>query len=522
MRHLVVCCDGTWNTPEQEAVSNVRRLHNALVSEPEGAPEQLRYYHPGVGTEGGMLNWVRGGVTGAGLSRNVMDAYHWLTTTFEPGDRISLFGFSRGAYTVRSLAGMISACGLLDTRELDEPQTWRRIERVYHRRYQSRIRQDPRWREGLRFSFDPALPDEIPVRFIGVWETVGSLGIPDHLGWFNLLDPPRRHEFHDVTLNPYVPHARHAVAMDENRGPFAPTLWAPAAPRQDLAQLWFPGSHLDVGGCYPQRGLGDGPLQWMIDEAQDAAELVFHKGIHDQIRPDPLAVRHDDNLGVAGVFGLLAPVLEPALQLLFAPQPRAVPPIDPDANGSAPFHPSAFERHRTPPITEGLYWPTRVLPVGASETVTVSARDPWNRTGLYLDAGQYTFTAEGRWQGGDVWSGPEGGASSLLFRPGGAVQLLGTATGVAERVFRAWTGNEAASFLGARRVPDQPWMALVGVVANGAMPVHGIPAHEVIAIGAGTEHTVRGGGYLYAFANDAWTCYADNRDSVQLTVTRVA
>jgi hypothetical protein len=526
MRHLVVCCDGTWNTPQQEAVSNANRLYNALAEAEEAveaAPAQLRYYHSGVGTDGGPLNWVLGGVTGAGLSRNVMDAYHWLTRTYQPGDVVSLFGFSRGAYTVRSLAGMVAACGLLDTARLDEPTTWRQIEHVYHRRYQPSSTPDPRWRDGLRFTFDPARADEIPVRFIGVWETVGSLGIPDYFGWLNLLDTPWRHEFHDVKLNPKIRHARHAVAIDEARGPFTPTLWSEPAPGQDLEQVWFPGSHLDVGGCYPQRGLGDAPLLWMIEQARDTVGLVFHKRVLDQIRPDPLDVLHDDNLGVSGIAALLAPVLEPLLERFFEPRPRPFPLIDPQVAESPLVHASAHRRQQTPPITSGPYRPTRVLGVGDSATVTVSARPPWNWTGLYLEAGDYTFVAESEWADGRCWSGPAGTSELSRFPLTAAVHVIGTVTGLAEQLFRRLTGNEHADFLLSRRVEEMPWMSLIGVVANNAQRgAGGAGDHELIAIGAGRDHHVHADGYLHAFANDAWGCYGDNEGDVTLTVVRTA
>jgi hypothetical protein len=519
MRHLVVCCDGTWNTPEQEAVSNANRLYNALVAEPEEGPAQRAYYHPGVGTAGGMVDWLRGGIIGTGLSRNVMHAYQWLTRNYRRGDVVSLFGFSRGAYTVRSLAGMISACGLLDTSRLDEPRSWRQVEHVYYRRYQPNRTAEPRWREGLRFTFDPARPGEIPVRFIGVWETVGSLGIPDYFGWLNLIDPIRRHEFHDVRLNPRIRHARHAVALDETRGPFTPTLWSGPAPGQDLKQLWFPGSHLDVGGCYPQRGLGDGPLLWMMEQARDAVGLVFHKQAFDQLCPDPLDVLHDDNLSVSGVAGLLAPVLDPLLQQIFEPRPRAVPLIDPQVSQSRVLHESVHRRQQTAPITSGPYRPTRVLAAGESATATVAARRPWNWTGLYLPAGGYVFTAEGQWRDHGTWSDPAGDTGlGRLSSPG---RLIGTLAGLGEQLFRWLSSNEVADFLFSRRDESMPWMSLVGVVANDAAPRSGTYAgHERIAIGTGTEHQVHRDGYLYAFANDMWIGYGDNDGCVRLTVTR--
>ena len=243
MRRLIVCCDGTWSTPEDETVTNVRRLANALGELDEDQNVQVTYYQPGVGTEGRLLARLLGGGTGVGLSRNVLDGYHWLTTRYEPGDRIALFGFSRGAYTARSLAGMISACGLIETTDLDEATVWQRIQRSYDRGYRRRDA-GGRWRDGLDFAFDPERPEDIPVDFIGVWDTVGALGIPEYLGWLNLFDPLHRYSFHDVTLNPHIRHGRHAVAMDERRRPYMPTMWSePYASGQDVKQVWFPGSH---------------------------------------------------------------------------------------------------------------------------------------------------------------------------------------------------------------------------------------------------------------------------------------
>ncbi len=522
MRNLVVCCDGTWNTPEQEAVSNAYRLYNAVVEVPEDGPEQKRYYHSGVGTEGGLVNWVLGGVSGVGLSQDVMHAYHWLTTTYQPGDCVSLFGFSRGAYTARSLAGMVAACGLLDTGCLDEPAIWHQIERLYHRRYRPRHHPDPGWRDGLNFTFDQAHPDEIPVRFIGVWETVGSLGIPDYLGWINPLDPAGRHNFQDLTLNPRIRHARHAVAMDEQRTPFSPTLWSGPAPGQDVKQIWFPGSHLDVGGCYPQRGLGDGTLLWMIEEAREAFGLVFHKRTLDQIQPDPFDVLHDDNLSVSNAVALLAPVVDPLLDTLFQPTPRAVPLVDPHSGESPSLHESVHKRQQTPPITSGSYRATRVLAVGRSETVDVFARKAWNDTGLYLEAGDYTFAARGEWRDGGSWSDPAGTTGPAQFRPI-VERLVGTLSTLGQKLFRRLSGNEVASFPFSRREEDLPWMSLVGAVANNARPVKDAPnAHERIAIGSRTHHHVCRDGYLYTFANDAWGSYSNNDGTVQLTVTRTA
>ncbi|WP_320783279.1 DUF2235 domain-containing protein [Streptomyces sp. CRN 30] len=531
MRCLVVCCDGTWNTPEQPSVTNVHRLYNALDTRDSGGNRQLAYYQPGVGTRGGLLGWLPGGIAGVGLSADVLDAYRWLTTTYEPGDRIALFGFSRGAYTARSLAGMISVCGLLDTRGRNAATIRYQIERVYDRRYRAADRPDPLWRTGLEFHYDPADAARIPVRFIGVWDTVGSLGIPDHLGILNLWDPPRRHAFHDVKLNPHIRYARHAVAMDEHRGPFAPTLWEDGGqePGQDLQQVWFPGSHKDVGGGHPETGLSDGALRWMVEEAQKAG-IAFDEDMLRQITPDETDVLHEDaRTGFRLLAQLYDPAIGPLLQPFFEPRPRAVPRVDADRRDGA-VHRSVYGRQQAKIITSRPYRPTRGLGAGGSPvTVTVSARRPWNDTGLYLDPGAYRFTAEGEWQDAHIRSGPGGTTGPARFNPFvERLRLLGTALGPLQTVWRRVTGNEEANLLGSPREDDLPWMSLVGVVANGdGKRLAGRPGtapHQRIAVGGGTDGpvTVTRGGYLYAFANDAWGFYGNNRGSVRLTVTRLA
>jgi uncharacterized protein (DUF2235 family) len=529
MRNLVVCCDGTWNTPEQPSVTNVFRLRNALGEKDAEGNQQLSYYQSGVGTRGGLLPWLLGGISGVGLSHDVMGAYRWLTATYEPGDRIALFGFSRGAYTVRSLAGMISACGLLDTRGQDDTTIRHQIEYVYNQKYRAADRCDPFWRDGLKFRYDPADAEQIPVYFIGVWDTVGSLGIPDNLGILNLWDSPRRYAFHDVKLNPHIRYARHAVALDERRGPFAPSLWddSKKGPIQDLQQVWFPGSHMDVGGGHPETGLSDGALLWMVEEAQKAL-LVFDDDMLKQITPSDRDVLHEDD---RSVFRLLAPLYDPLIAPLVQPfvetRPRAVPRIDVNARNSK-VHQSAYGRQQDKILTSRPYRPTRVLSArGCSETVTVFARQPWNDTTLYLEPGEYIFAAEGEWLDLRIWSGPEGTTGLAQFNPFvEGLRLLSTVLGPVEKVFRWASRNEEANYFGSRREEDLPWMSLVGVVANGAgkQPANeNAPTpHQRIAIGKGMNDpvTVAKGGYLYAFANDAWGYYGNNSGSVRLTVTR--
>jgi hypothetical protein len=163
-----------------------------------------------------------------------------------------------------------------------------------------------------------------------------------------------------------------------------------------------------------------------------------------------------------------------------------------------------------------------VLAPGQSETVEVFARELWNETGLYLEAGEYSFTAAGEWLDGDIAAGPAGATGLRRFNPFAEKgRLVGTLSGQVEKLFQSVTGNNAG-FVGTRRVEDQPWMSLAGVVANDAVPVKGaFTVHEHIAIGAGTHYDVTRSGYLYVFANDAWGFYGNNQGSVRLTVKRM-
>ena len=307
MKNLVVCCDGTWNTPDQNkndrvAPTNVVKLYNAVDTESTSSQQEV-YYHSGVGTEGRWLERSAGGMYGLGLSKNIMSAYLWLAQHYTPGDRIYLFGFSRGAFTVRSLGGFLTRCGLLDVSQLTTGEAYARVENAYSEGY--RINEAGKnWNPDAWQLISPA---PAPIHFIGVWDTVGAMGIPDDLALLNLLDKPKNWRFHDDHLEDNVRFARHAVALDERRASFTPTLWttpvtnAPCSNSDQVKQLWFPGVHCDIGGGYNECGLSDIALKWMMDEAE-AKGLRLRKAMVEQLKPDPRAPMHDS---VRGVFQAL-------------------------------------------------------------------------------------------------------------------------------------------------------------------------------------------------------------------------
>lgn len=508
MRNLIVCCDGTWNTPEQKAgnvpvPTNVVRLYNALCDhDPAGHP-QLGYYHPGVGTEGGWWEKLAGGSVGKGLGKNIQSAYKWLAVNYRPGDRIFLFGFSRGAYTVRCLGSLILTCGLLDLTQVAEANAWQRVATAYAAGYRKR-QERAGWAEDWAFHRDGE-GAAVAIHFLGVWDTVGALGIPDELAWMNLFDRPGKYAFHNADLHERVLNARHAVALDEMRASFVPTLWANVADRATVKQLWFPGVHCDVGGGYPEKGLADGALAWMMDEAQ-ALGLALDAGMRRQVAPDAQGVLHDS---LTGVFKALRT------------QPRSIPPI---RAGEGSLHASVLARQGTPPISQAPFRPTVVLKVGEERTLPIYARQHWNETGLYLESGAtYAFTASGQWLDGGIECGP-GGAADGTFQIGKLAQMLGSLWGQGEKVYQWLFDNRRADWYGTRRAENHPWFALLGAVANGGNPgIDGTPdPHATFCIGTGCSSTVAAAGYLYCFANDAWHFYGNNRGSVMLSVQRLA
>jgi hypothetical protein len=510
--HLVVCCDGTWQTTVQR--SNVIRLHDALALRTMDGAQQKPKYVPGVGTSGSVVNKLKGGLAGVGLSSTILDAYDWLSAAYSPGDTVALFGFSRGAYTARSVAGMIGACGLLDASGLSDEDRAAQVARVYAR-YRDRTRTpgDTAWRDGLRFHYDPAVPlSAIPVHFIGVWDTVGALGIPDNLRLLAVLGRRSSHEFLDVRLNPGIRHARHAISLDERRGPFTPTLWYEPPATQDVKQVWFPGDHSDVGGGHREWGLSDGALQWMMDEAQAAIGLAFRP--ERAPKPDASGVLHPRRRSV--VSGAAAPVLD----LLALPWPRSVPRVDEVNVAEGVVHESAGERARNPDLPGGPYRPTRVLGPGSSAEVEVRADTGWTDTGLYLEPGGYEFTATGTWSSGGACLGPAGNATERRS----LARYLERLTARGERLVRGLAGRPAARGTGARRQEELPWMSLVGAVANEERNDTGAvtAAPEIVAIGAGRATGIERPGYFYAFANDRWGFYANNSGAVRLRVERTS
>ena len=282
MRRLVICADGTWNTADElkrghKTPTNVTKMARTICPVADDGTSQLIYYQQGVGTHMGF-DRLLGGAFGHGIDRNIQDAYRFLVDNYANGDELFLFGFSRGAYTVRSLVGMIRKCGILLPEHTDMiPEAYQMYRGELH----------PRDEEAQRFR--DRFSKQMRVKFVGVWDTVGSLGIP--VRWLNFLTR-RKYAFHDVTLSSHVDNAFHALAIDERRKPFSPTLWAvqppaPDQPRQRVEQVWFAGVHSNVGGGYPDAGLSDCAFGWMVAKAKECGLAFDEPHLEHLLHADP-------------------------------------------------------------------------------------------------------------------------------------------------------------------------------------------------------------------------------------------
>ncbi len=374
MKRIIICCDGTWNDEGDTDLTrppmsyeaengkwrkvsipsflnflkpalakmfhwkltrnptNVVKIMRAIVPQGEfngQTVEQIVYYDEGIGTGFGFLDPLIGGSMGTGLDKNIKDGYRFLVNNYVKGDQLYFFGFSRGAFTVRSLAGLIGKIGLLEKSDeyyipeafdhyrmktyrtenelKDEVSRWapkwfpRFIREPLKARVESRLRKsaDACLQKIKTFKFGNLNPatnkiklfrnrnfavrDDVKINFLGVWDTVGALGIPGALGvpiegplaaWLN-----RNYAFHDVKLGKHILNAYQALAIDEKRKSFQPTLWnQQAAEGQKIEQVWFAGYHSNVGGGISPDGPENYAFRWMIEKAKaPGLELGFDK-----------------------------------------------------------------------------------------------------------------------------------------------------------------------------------------------------------------------------------------------------
>lgn len=288
-KNIVVCCDGTGNEFGREN-SNVVKLYKTLVLD----SGQIGYYHPGLGTMGARNAltapgkwWTRlvGLAFGYGISDNIADAYQFLMKEFQPGDKVYVFGFSRGAYTARALCGMLHTVGLLARgNDAQVPYAIRMLKR---KRIDFAVAAD----------FKKTFSQECRPHFVGVWDTVSSVG------W---VYDAVRFPFTRAEKNPDLNVVRHAISIDERRAFFRQNLFgAPNHAGQDVQEVWFAGAHSDVGGGYPeaQSQLSKLSLRWMLREAEQAGLAIDPRRMADvlggkspYVEPDPLTDNQHESL----------------------------------------------------------------------------------------------------------------------------------------------------------------------------------------------------------------------------------
>ncbi len=278
-KNIVILADGTGQIGGEGASTNVYKLFNMLE---DRTPRQVVYYDPGIGTS----KWKYfHQIFGVGFKQNILDCYRFIFDQYESGDQIYMFGFSRGAATVRSLSGFLELFGILPQSRPDLiEKAWKiyQIECPKSDEKHTGIAHDKREKRNDREKIAEAFVNKhhtmwTRVRFLGVWDTVAALGAPGAL-LDMFIDRFWPHNFHNFNLSPGVDFARHALSIDDDRKTFHPKIWRPIPEGENsdrLKQVWFCGVHTDVGGGYDQPDLSYYSLDWMIREAKDKGLLIY-------------------------------------------------------------------------------------------------------------------------------------------------------------------------------------------------------------------------------------------------------
>ena len=310
-KNIVLCSDGTGNRDIKGRGTNVFKLYEAVDiqghKENQSYKPQLAFYDDGIGSSSFLPVKIIGGVLGWGFSKNVRDLYTELVHVYEPGDSLYLFGFSRGGYTIRALAGMIQYCGIVDVtkddigKDKEELKSrvnacWKQFKTEFFKPFQRDINRrrnvtpadaaiDKVRRQELGAVMHPEyMPNGEPtIEFVGVWDTVAAIGAPveELRDIFNFFIPVK---FADLLPGSHIKRACHALSIDDERRSFHPELWNEAKAKDNqIEQVWFAGAHSNVGGGYPKQGMSFVALDWMMAEAVQCG-LRFIRGDQESVR----------------------------------------------------------------------------------------------------------------------------------------------------------------------------------------------------------------------------------------------
>lgn len=354
MKRIIICADGTWNVRDQvddktkkRHPSNVTKVARAIRSRDSKGVDQVVYYHDGVGTAGGLDRFT-GGAFGQGIEANIRDLYRFILYNHESDDELYFFGFSRGAFTVRTLAGFMKFVGMI---EKDCDYFVPDLFECYEKR---KGEGTPEWDHAHRhIKREDKSPCPV-IRFIGVWDTVGALGAPGFLGqWFN----KDKYEYHDVSLHPEIEHAYHALAIDERRKPFMPNIWKrPAGWSGVLEQVWFAGVHSNIGGGYDPDGLANEALHWIVEKAEGLG-LAFDERFLTHFRPCFDSVLQNS---MSATYKLLGPHVRPIGEHRDDGEGLHKSAMDRLKHAASDYHPENLERFLQSNSAPSLATTTRV------------------------------------------------------------------------------------------------------------------------------------------------------------------
>jgi len=526
-KQIVVCMDGTWNDPIEQ--TNVYRLFEMLPGKEQFAEEQgpirshlskrneelAAFYLKSVGN-GGRTQSLLGSTQGIGLHDCMIDAYVLVSQVYQSGDKIWLFGFSRGAWAARSLGAFIARTGLIWAADAFDDNAADMAENIWLAYKEGRG-----MKRGGRFWKHH---DKMPIRMIGVWDTVGEFGVPQ----FNGLrmfdrDELRFMKFADRELSRQVEYGRQALAVDEERADFPPTLWNE---REGIKQVWFAGVHADIGGGYEHHGLSDIALEWMINEVNDldAGLRLLPAQLSEPLVPNALDDRHDETHNLVWRSrphderkipddAELHPSVLLRLQERADYRPKALE----DVSASNTFYRTdeAPPEEQLQPEREPL--PFRKLPIDGSIRFPAYAHKWWNASGVEVDVGEkYRIEASGAWIDKGTPAGADGYESTTWFM-------------------------DLAK--GSRRLEERPWFSLIAAIHPRPDLEANNPDSENVLTGL-VESTINGvariddesnlmatpnaceieiseAGFLYFFANDSPFSYGNNSGFLTVEVTRL-
>ena len=497
MKRLVVCCDGTWNTPEMACPTNVVKIAQAVTEVDRDGIQQILFYDEGIGTQN-LMDKFAGGALGKGIDLNIQQAYRFLALNYSPGDEIYLYGFSRGSYTVRSLAGMIGFAGMLERRQIEWVKEAYELYRTYRR-------QDTGELQAFRNTHGTEVPD---ITFMGCWDTVEALGLPNKIDFLKIDEAfKERYRFINAQLGSHIQKAAHAVAIDEIRMEFDVTLMeeTPGRNGSQVAEVWFPGDHGCVGGGATYKlPLSSMALEWMVEQTRAHTNLELNTaqipGCENGFQTDPLIFFDNEP---ALIYSQKFRDVPPNIQFHFSARDRFVNLPRYADRVSSKFRDGLARacREMTPRLN--LLDDDKEIEVGEIVHAVIYSREYENTTHVRLREGcayRISPLPTQRWQDGKLEPcGPRGWnmADPLIQEQ---IKVFGRAfINIGER-------------LDVKVVDEADWFELIGRVKQEDDALYNFRIGDGSLLDNGV-HRAKENGVLFALANDAKKLFVDQYDN---------